>query len=86
LIGAVTIDGWVVIGLLGVMLILSIWVMYTKTMMLSRYEKANAAFLGWFFLRAFCIRFISFCSFFFCHYLYQENPELWSEHIKKHRR
>ena len=48
LIGAVTIDGWVVIGLLGVMLILSIWVMYTKTMMLSRYEKANAAFLAYY--------------------------------------
>jgi len=48
LIGAVTIDGWVVIGLLGVMLILSVWVMYTKTVMLSRYEKANAAFLAYY--------------------------------------
>lgn len=48
LIGAVTIDGWVVIALLGVMLILSIWVMYTKTVMLSRYEKANAAFLAYY--------------------------------------
>jgi biopolymer transport protein ExbB len=38
----------VVIGLLGVMLILSVWVMYTKTVMLSRYEKANAAFLAYY--------------------------------------
>jgi len=48
LIGAVTIDGWVVIALLGVMLILSIWVMYDKTVMLSRYAKANAAFLAYY--------------------------------------
>jgi len=48
LIGAVTIDGWVVIALLGVMLILSIWVMYSKTVMLSRYEKSNAAFLAYY--------------------------------------
>lgn len=48
LIGAVTIDGWVVIALLGVMLILSVWVMYTKTVMLSRYEKSNAAFLAYY--------------------------------------
>ena len=48
LIGAVTIDGWVVIALLGVMLILSIWVMYSKTVLLSRYEKSNAAFLAYY--------------------------------------
>lgn len=48
LIGAVTIDGWVVIALLGVMLLLSIWVMYDKTVMLSRYSKSNAAFLAYY--------------------------------------
>ena len=48
LIGAVTIDGWVVIALLGVMLILSIWVMYDKTVTLSRYAKSNAAFLAFY--------------------------------------
>jgi len=48
LIGAVTIDGWVVIALLGVMLILSIWVMFDKTVMLSRYAKSNAAFLAYY--------------------------------------
>jgi len=45
LLGAVTIDGWVVIGILGVMALVSIWVMIDKTRTLSRAEKANAAFL-----------------------------------------
>jgi len=45
LLGAVTIDGWVVIGILGVMAVVSIWVMIDKTRTLSRAEKANAAFL-----------------------------------------
>lgn len=45
LLGAVTIDGWVVIGILGVMAVVSIWVMIEKTRTLGRAEKANAAFL-----------------------------------------
>lgn len=45
LLGAVTIDGWVVIGILGVMAVISLWVMVTKTVNLARAEKANAAFL-----------------------------------------
>ncbi len=45
LLGAVTIDGWVVIGILGVMAVVSIWVMIDKTRTLSRAEKGNAAFL-----------------------------------------
>lgn len=48
LLGAVTLDGWIVIGLLGIMAIVSLWVMYSKTVMLSSYEKANAAFLEYF--------------------------------------
>lgn len=45
LLGAVTIDGWVVIGILGIMAVISLWVMVTKTINLSRAEKANVAFL-----------------------------------------
>jgi len=48
LIGAVTIDGWVVIALLGVMLILSIWVMFSKTAMLLKFDKSNKAFLAYY--------------------------------------
>lgn len=48
LIGAVTIDGWVVIALLGVMLILSVWVMVTKTQMLMKFDKSNQAFLAYY--------------------------------------
>lgn len=45
LIGAVTVDGWVVIGLLGVMAAVSLYVMVTKALYLRRTERANAAFL-----------------------------------------
>jgi biopolymer transport protein ExbB len=45
LLGAVTIDGWVVIAILGVMAVVSLWVMIEKTLTLSRTEKANAEFL-----------------------------------------
>jgi biopolymer transport protein ExbB len=45
LLGAVTIDGWVVIGILGVMAVVSVWVMIEKTLTLGRTEKANAEFL-----------------------------------------
>jgi biopolymer transport protein ExbB len=48
LIGAVTVDGWVVIGFLGVLAIMSVWVMITKTLNLSRAEKANVIFLDLF--------------------------------------
>lgn len=46
LLGSVTIDGWVVIGLLMVMAVISVYVMITKTMMLSATSKANDIFLG----------------------------------------
>jgi len=45
LLGAVTIDGWVVIGILMVMLIISFYVMITKTMMIIATAKANLVFL-----------------------------------------
>jgi biopolymer transport protein ExbB len=45
LLGAVTIDGWVVIGILGIMAVVSLWVMITKVINLGRAEKANAIFL-----------------------------------------
>jgi len=48
LLGAVTLDGWVVIGILGIMALVSLWVMVTKTISLVRTEKANAAFLSHF--------------------------------------
>ena len=46
LLGAVTIDGWVVIGLLGVMFLISIYVMVTKTRMVLSALKANQVFLN----------------------------------------
>ena len=45
LLGAVTVDGWVVIGLLMVMFVISFYVMITKAMMLTGTGKANDAFL-----------------------------------------
>ncbi|QNQ08565.1 DUF2341 domain-containing protein [Sphingomonas alpina] len=45
LFGALTLDAWVVIGILGVMLLLSWVVMITKGMFLGRTRKANASFL-----------------------------------------
>lgn len=45
LIGAVTIDGWIVIGLLAVMAVLSFYVMITKAFMLASTSKANQVFL-----------------------------------------
>jgi len=44
LLGAVTIDGWVVIGILGVMAVVSFWVMVTKTRFLLRSQKGNDEF------------------------------------------
>jgi len=48
LLGAVTLDGWVVIGILGIMAVVSLYVMVTKTILLLRAEKANLAFLDLF--------------------------------------
>jgi len=48
LLGALTVDGWVVIGILVVMGIVSFAVMIGKTLFLSRTNKANEAFLDLF--------------------------------------
>ncbi len=40
----VTLEGWVVIGLCAIMLALAIWVMITKSSLVSRIEKQNQAF------------------------------------------
>ena len=45
LLGALTLDGWIVIGILGVMAVISVSVMIGKTLFLSRADKANSAFL-----------------------------------------
>jgi len=45
LLGAVTLDGWVVIGFLGIMLVVSAWVVASKSAYISRNERENAAFL-----------------------------------------
>src|SRR5262249_55797762 len=42
---SVTVDGWVVIAILIVMLLISCWVMAAKTLYINRNERENAAFL-----------------------------------------
>lgn len=44
LLGAVTLDGWVVIGILMVMMVIAFWVMITKATTIARLERANAKF------------------------------------------
>lgn len=45
LLGAVTLDGWVVIAILGVMLVVSFYVMFSKGVFLASTDKANKNFL-----------------------------------------
>ncbi len=40
-----TVDAWVVIGILGVMFVIAVWVMWTKTILVLRTERANQGFL-----------------------------------------
>ncbi len=44
LFGALTLDAWVVIGILGVMLAIALWVMVSKALMLRKVEASNKAF------------------------------------------
>lgn len=44
LLGAVTLDGWIVIGILGVMFVVSVWVMITKTMFVKAAVRDNDRF------------------------------------------
>lgn len=46
LLGALTVDGWIVIGILAVMGVISLAVMVGKTLFLGKAEKANDAFLN----------------------------------------
>lgn len=46
LLGALTLDGWIVIGILAVMGVISFSVMIGKTLFLGRADKANIAFLN----------------------------------------
>jgi biopolymer transport protein ExbB len=45
LLNALTVDGWVVVAILGVMLVVSVWVMIAKTAYINRNERENHAFL-----------------------------------------
>jgi biopolymer transport protein ExbB len=40
-----TVDAWVVIGILGVMFVIAVWVMWTKTVLVLRTDRANQRFL-----------------------------------------
>ena len=44
LLGAVTIDGWVVIAILGVMFVVSFWVMITKALLVNKAARDNERF------------------------------------------
>ena len=46
LLGAVTVDGWVVIGILGVMMVISVAVMVLKSMLVVRTDRSNEAFIA----------------------------------------
>jgi biopolymer transport protein ExbB len=45
LLDAVTLDGWIVIGILGVMLVVSFWVMFAKTVAVVKIDRSNGDFL-----------------------------------------
>jgi len=45
LLSAVTLDGWIVIGILIVMFFVSVWVMFSKSVFLVRTDGANRSFL-----------------------------------------
>ena len=45
LVSNLTVDAWVVIAILGVMLVLAVWVMISKSMLVGRTDKGNRAFL-----------------------------------------
>jgi len=45
LLGALTVDGWVVIAILAVMFVISVWVMIAKTSFILKAQKANDIFV-----------------------------------------
>jgi len=48
LLGAVTLDGWIVIALLGVMFVISFWVMISKAFLVRSLARDNARFMAQF--------------------------------------
>ena len=48
LLGAVTLDGWIVIALLGVMFVVSFWVMISKAFLVRQLSKDNEKFMAHF--------------------------------------
>lgn len=42
---SVTMDGWVVIGILAVMFVIAVWVMFEKTIYVNRMDKSNNQFM-----------------------------------------
>jgi biopolymer transport protein ExbB len=43
---SLTFDGWVAIGFLAVMLLIAIWVMYSKAVYINRVDKSNSRFMN----------------------------------------
>ncbi|MDQ3185668.1 MAG: MotA/TolQ/ExbB proton channel family protein, partial [Pseudomonadota bacterium] len=43
---SLTLDGWIAIGVLALMLLIAIWVMYTKAIYITRVDKSNSRFIG----------------------------------------
>jgi biopolymer transport protein ExbB len=45
LFGALTLDGWIAIGILAVMLVIAVWIMVVKAIYVNRVDKANRQFM-----------------------------------------
>lgn len=45
LIRALTVDGWVAIGILAAMLVVAVWVMFSKTVYINRVDQSNRRFM-----------------------------------------
>ncbi|MBA2658505.1 MAG: DUF2341 domain-containing protein [Nitrosospira sp.] len=43
---SLTLDGWIAIGFLAVMLLIAIWVMYSKAVYITRVDRSNRLFMG----------------------------------------
>jgi biopolymer transport protein ExbB len=43
---SLTLDGWIAIGFLAMMLLIAIWVMYSKAVYITRVDKSNRLFMG----------------------------------------
>ncbi len=43
---SLTMDGWIAIGFLAIMLFIALWVMYSKAVYITRVDKSNSRFMG----------------------------------------